>query len=73
MPNGLTHGWTEQEVLLLGVYWRDGESMTAIAYLLRRSREAVAGKIHRLGLKLSEAERYRRKVAGPAMHRKKKP
>ena len=62
--------WTEEEDALLRAQWAVATSMLAISRMLPgRSRCAIAGKISRLGLKLSARERYRRISTGSAIGR----
>jgi GcrA cell cycle regulator len=42
--------WTEQRIDELKTRWANGESCTAIGIAMSNSRNAVIGKIHRLGL-----------------------
>lgn len=44
--------WTDERVRLLEKYWRDGLSATEIAKKLGHgaTRNAVIGKVHRLGI-----------------------
>ena len=45
-----TIAWTDDRVALLGRLWEEGESASRIAGELGVSRNAVIGKVHRLGL-----------------------
>lgn len=56
--------WSEKEINALRDGWRAGMSMQAVAVWVGRSRNAVAGKIKRLGLTLTEQERLDRQAAG---------
>ena len=62
--------WTEQEAEMAAALWKSGSTATAIARSLGKSRNAVLGKIGRLGLKRSGKQAtgvgYRR----PRRHRK---
>src|SRR5271157_5983468 len=42
--------WTSERIDVLTVNWRDGKSAGHIKCLLGTSRNAIIGKIHRLGL-----------------------
>ncbi len=43
-------GWTDDRVERLRNLWRDGQSATTVARALGVTRNAVVGKVHRLGL-----------------------
>lgn len=62
-------GWTEERVELLGKLWGEGRSASQIAGVLGGgvTRNAVIGKVHRLGLAA------RAKAGGPAPVRAAKP
>lgn len=62
-------GWTEDRVELLGKLWSDGLSASQIAGILGQgvTRNAVIGKVHRLGLAA------RAKSSQPAPARSQKP
>lgn len=42
--------WTEQEIKQLKALWFEGYSMSAIAEAMGKSRNAIGGKVDRLGL-----------------------
>jgi hypothetical protein len=66
--------WTEEEDAFLRAQWEAGASMLTIARMLPgKTRCSVAGKISRLGLKLSPRERSRRISTGFAIGRKVAP
>lgn len=51
MPPNKLDAWTEREIEILKARWSDGLSASEIALELRRfTRNAVLGKVHRLGL-----------------------
>ncbi|MCA1452174.1 hypothetical protein I6F35_02955 [Bradyrhizobium sp. BRP22] len=49
--------WTAPEIETLIRDWQSGKSASLIAAELRRSRNAVCGKVHRLGLPLGATQR----------------
>jgi hypothetical protein len=49
--------WTEVEIETLKRDWLNGKSAGLIARCLRRSRSAICGKVHRLGLPLGTTQR----------------
>lgn len=42
--------WTQEEILTLEAMWRAGDLTRTIAERLKRGRNSVIGKAHRLGL-----------------------
>src|SRR5271157_3388560 len=52
MTNEATMSWTDERVELLRQHWLEGKSASQIASLLGHglSRNAIIGKVHRLGL-----------------------
>lgn len=70
--------WTDERVDDLKKLWADGISCTGIAGKLGGgiTRNAVIGKVHRLGLDMrggAKADRVRAKVAGRHQQRRKRP
>ena len=60
--------WTDEKVEMLRSRWRAGESATLIAAEIECTRNAILGKVHRLGLTLREtlkAKAYERGVSAP--------
>lgn len=58
----MNYKWTDAEIALLELLRADGASFSAIAFTLstptrKFTRNAVAGKIHRLGLSVSKEDR----------------
>lgn len=53
------NSWDEADVELLKRVWSQGKSVTVIAGMLRRTRNAIVGKVHRL--KLGTHKTYERK------------
>ena len=47
----LNTGWTEKESQILKKLWEDGQSASKCGAILKRSRNAVISKVHRMGLK----------------------
>jgi GcrA cell cycle regulator len=64
-------GWTDDRVELLAKLWSEGQSASQIAAVLGGgvTRNAVIGKVHRLGL----SGRGKTTGAAPAQHRQPKP
>lgn len=70
IANGKLPRWTDAEDALLRAQWAVATSMSAISGMLPgRSRCAFAGRISRLGLKLSAREHHRRISTGSAIGR----
>jgi GcrA cell cycle regulator len=71
-----TIAWTEDRVALLGRLWEEGESASRIAGEMGVSRNAVIGKVHRLGLpgrKTAPKESAKRPPNGGRPDMEKKP
>jgi GcrA cell cycle regulator len=76
LTNEATMSWTDERVEQLKQHWTDGKSASQIAGLLGDgiTRNAVIGKVHRLGLAgrakspSSSALRPRRSAPSPAAH-----
>ena len=49
-PNGTVHEWTEDDIATLRKRWGEGRSISQIGRELGVSRNAIAGKVKRLGL-----------------------
>ncbi len=46
----LNTGWTEKEAMLLKALWAKGYSATRCAEKIKRSRNSIISKVHRMGL-----------------------
>ncbi|GJM00218.1 MAG: hypothetical protein DHS20C07_18970 [Methyloligella sp.] len=47
----LNTGWTEKESQILKKLWEEGQSASKCGAILKRSRSAIIGKVHRMGIK----------------------
>ena len=63
--------WTEERISLLKKLWEEGASANRIAEQIGTSRNAVIGKVHRLGLSKRESP-IKRNPQSPSYSRKRK-
>jgi GcrA cell cycle regulator len=66
-------GWTDERVKILSILWRDGWSLSALGHKLNVSRNAVSGKLYRMGFLKGEGGTPKPMSAIPRGPRSDKP
>jgi GcrA cell cycle regulator len=66
----MNHPWTDEEEAILRKLWPAGQSATEISRVLRnRTRAAVIGRVHRLGIADRKSPEVRAQPSAPAVKR----